>query len=198
MKKTLIIDNYDSFTFNLHQFLGEIGGNPIVFRNDNITLEDIITLEPTHIVLSPGPGTAENDKDFGVCKDILAYITKGEGSAFAPLLGVCLGHQGIIKEFGGDIEQAPEIVHGKRSIIKHDGNSALFKGIPQEFEGMRYHSLIGTPSGKHLKITATLKNDHETIMAVEHISLPIYGIQFHPESIGTPEGKNILRNFLEI
>lgn len=200
LKKTLIIDNYDSFTYNLYQFLGELEANPIVFRNNEITLENIKNLEPTHIVISPGPGTVEKDEDFGVCEEVIEEIgTKGIRGTQVPILGVCLGHQGIISHFGGKITQAPKIIHGKRSTIRHLG-SPLFKDVPEEFEGMRYHSLIGnlsTKAQKNLKITATLAQNPEVIMAVEHLIYPIYGIQFHPESIGTPQGKRILGNFLE-
>ncbi|MDP4008726.1 MAG: aminodeoxychorismate/anthranilate synthase component II [Candidatus Peregrinibacteria bacterium] len=206
MRKTLLIDNYDSFTYNLYQFLGELGGNPIVFRNNEITLEDIKNLEPTHIVISPGPGTVENEEDFGICKQLLAEMGNGNPKLQVPLLGVCLGHQGIIKHFGGKIKKAPQIIHGKRSTIKLRGTSKLFSQIPREFDGMRYHSLIGANPGKKLLVTAVL--DHNTsntttspkdeiIMAVEHKELPIFGIQFHPESIGTPFGKRILQNFLD-
>lgn len=211
MRKTLIIDNYDSFTYNLYQLLGELQANPIVFRNDEITLEDIKNLEPTHIVISPGPGTVGNDKDFGISKELLHVMENGDPKLGVPLLGVCLGHQGIIKHFGGKIKKAPKIVHGKRSMIKLLSHGKLFAGIPDEFEGMRYHSLIGVNPGKKLHVTAILGNNRETvrstsktpdnetiIMAVEHISLPIFGIQFHPESIGTPYGKKILENFLSI
>lgn len=205
MRKTLIIDNYDSFTYNLYQFLGELGANPIVFRNNEITLEDIKNLEPTHIVISPGPGTVENKKDFGICEELLNEIENGNIKLQVPILGVCLGHQGIIKHFGGKIKKSPKIVHGKRSTIKLRGTSKLFAQIPREFDGMRYHSLIGIDPGKKLVITAVLEQstrnkadpNDEVIMAVEHKELPIFGIQFHPESIGTPFGKRILQNFLD-
>ena len=203
MKKTLLIDNYDSFTYNLYQFLGELGAHPIVFRNNEITLEDIKNLEPTHIVISPGPGTVEHTEDFGICQEVIKKIgEQGIRGTTIPILGVCLGHQGIINIYGGEIAEAPEIVHGKRSRIHLIEESPLFKHIPQDFESMRYHSLIGRIEGtkalKKLKITAVLKDNPEIIMAVEHREHPIYGIQFHPESIGTPEGKKILRNFLNL
>jgi len=199
MRKTLIIDNYDSFTYNLYQFLGELKANPIVFRNNEITLEEIKNLEPTHIVISPGPGTVEKPEDFGICMELIQHVSEKNTPLYGiPLLGVCLGHQGIIQRFGGTIEPAPTVIHGKRSVITHNNNSTIFKEVPKEFEGMRYHSLIGKNPDKKLTITATLKENPEIIMAVEHKTLPIYGIQFHPESIGTPEGKQILTNFLEI
>lgn len=202
MRKTLIIDNYDSFTYNLYQLLGELGGNPIVFRNDEITLEDIKNLEPTHIMISPGPGTVENEKDFGICGTLLSAMEKKSIRLKIPLLGVCLGHQGIIKHFGGEIRKAQQVVHGKRSVIKILFPGKLFSSLPEEFEGMRYHSLIGVNPGRDLRITAVIGNKsapgEEIIMAVEHVCLPIFGIQFHPESIGTPYGKKILENFLNI
>jgi len=191
--KTLIIDNYDSFTYNLYQYIGELRGNPVVKRNDEISITEIKKLKPSHIVFSPGPGRPEVQRDFGVCKEILdKYDNK------TPLLGVCLGHQGIIHHFGGDIINAPIVMHGKKSIVTHD-NSRLFKNLPKSFEVMRYHSLIGERENfpKSLTITSETKEDN-LIMAVEHKEFPIFGIQFHPESIGTKEGKNILKNFLEI
>mgnify|MGYP001609233897 FL=1 len=199
LHKTLLIDNYDSFTYNLYQYLGELGANPIVFRNDEISLGEVIDFEPTHIVFSPGPGTVERAKDFGICEKIITQLDLHNIKGMqVPLLGVCLGHQGIIAHFGGKIEHAPEIIHGKRSQIVHDGSSALFKNIPREFEAMRYHSLIGTEIPKQLRVTSIVKDNPSIILSVENTDKLLFGIQFHPESIGTPEGKKILKNFLEI
>lgn len=190
--QTLIIDNYDSFTYNLYQYVGELKGNPVVYLNDKIGLSKINQLRPSHIIISPGPGSVENPKDFGVCEEVIKKY-----SSKIPILGVCLGHQGIIKNFGGKIEQSKNIFHGKKSFIEHKGIGIL-KGIENPFEAMRYHSLIG--SREHfpaeLEITAWIQNEN-TIMALQHKTLPIFGIQFHPESIGTAAGKNILKNFLE-
>jgi anthranilate synthase component 2 len=192
----LIIDNYDSFTFNLYQMLqAETDHEVIVKRNDAITLDDILAMKPAGIILSPGPGHPENESDFGVCAEVI----KNAAKVSCPILGVCLGHQGIGHYFGGKVVRAPHIVHGKMSNITITAPSKLFEGMQEEFSAMRYHSLVvqdeQLPSC--LKVTA---RDEKTklIMAMEHDNLPIYGVQFHPESIGTPEGKSILRNFVSL
>jgi len=190
LKKTLIIDNYDSFTFNLFQFLGELGANPIVFRNDELTLAKIRQIRPSHIVISPGPGRPDDPEYFGINLKIIREF------ATTPILGVCLGHQGICYSFGGKIVRASAVMHGKTSEIIHD-KKGLFRGIQSPLVGMRYHSLIVERASipPELKITAFEKKS-KIVMAVEHISRPLFGIQFHPESIGTPTGKKILANFL--
>jgi anthranilate synthase component 2 len=187
----LIIDNYDSFTYNLYQYLGELGAAPVVERNDRITLEGIAELAPSHIVLSPGPGRPERERDFGICGPVIQKL-----AATTPILGVCLGHQGIIHVLGGRIVRAPEVVHGKTSRVRHSGRG-IFAGLPEEIEVMRYHSLLGERSSipDSLEITAETVADH-LVMAVQHRAWPLYGIQFHPESIGTPSGKAILASFL--
>lgn len=189
--KTLLIDNYDSFTFNLFQIIAELGGKPEVFRNDELTLANIKQMHPTHIVISPGPGTVVNQEDSGICLQVIRELGKE-----TPLLGVCLGHQGIAYAFGGKIETAPIIMHGKTSQIEHT-NSKLFKGVANPFKAMRYHSLRVAEENfpEALEITARVPEER-TIMAIEHRQFPIFGIQFHPESFGTPEGKKILKNFL--
>lgn len=189
--KTLIIDNYDSFTYNLYQYFAELKANPTVKTNDSVTVKEIERLNPTHIVISPGPGTVENPEDFGVCKDVILKL-----GPKIPLLGVCLGHQGVAHAFGGTIGHAPQIMHGKTSVIEHDQKS-IFKGIPNPFTAMRYHSLCVSPKNfpKELTITARAKGEG-TIMALQHSQFPIFGIQFHPESFGTEHGKQILKNFL--
>jgi anthranilate synthase/aminodeoxychorismate synthase-like glutamine amidotransferase len=191
--KTLIIDNYDSFTYNLYQYLGELGANPIVKRNDEISLDEIKTMAPSHIVISPGPGTPEKDSDFGICKEVILEL-----GTTTPVLGVCLGHQGIIHHFGGKVVRAPEVMHGKKSQITHD-QTGLFANIESPIEVMRYHSLIGERDSfpDCLTITAETTED-KLIMGVAHKTLPIVGIQFHPESIGTPTGKTMLKNFLNM
>ncbi len=207
LKKTLIIDNYDSFTYNLFQLIAQMGGNPVVYKNDHCTLSDIQKLAPTHIILSPGPGSVENTSDFGICREIIEELSTSEQDSRRaskkilrpiPLLGVCLGHQGIIHAFGGKIVHAPTIMHGKQSLIEHT-DSKLFKDIPNPFLAMRYHSLCG--SSEHfpaeLQITAWSKDDH-TIMGIEHSTLPIFGVQFHPESFGTPSGKVLMNNFFNL
>lgn len=191
--KTLIIDNYDSFTYNLFQYIGELSGNPVVLENDKITLQQIHDLDPTHIVISAGPGTVENLEDFGISYEVIEkFMNK------VPILGVCLGHQGIVKTLGGQITHAPTVMHGKQSTIEHQG-STIFKNIPKSFIAMRYHSLCASHYNfpRELNITAKSKEDN-VIMAVEHCKYPLFGIQFHPESFGTEVGKTILENFLSI
>ena len=191
--KTLIIDNYDSFTYNLYQFIGELGGNPVVVRNDQIEIKDIDKECYTHIVISPGPGDPSDPAYFGICRQVILIFGKD-----IPLLGVCLGHQGIIYAFGGKIIRAPLIKHGKTSIIKHD-QKGIFADVKNPLVGMRYHSLIGEKQSlpEILEVTATSIDD-KAIMGVAHKKFPIFGVQFHPESIGTQDGKKILSNFLSI
>jgi len=190
--RTVILDNYDSFTFNLYQYIGELDERPLVFRNDQISFEDLVTLRPDRIVLSPGPGSPEDPAYFGVCKRVILEMGRD-----VPLLGVCLGHQGIIHAFGGHIGRARQVMHGKTSTIVNDGKG-VFIGLPRSIEVMRYHSLVGDPDTLPdcLEITATTADG--VIMGVRHRSYPIEGIQFHPESIGTPAGKTILMNFLQM
>lgn len=218
MKKTLIIDHYDSFTHLLAQYFGELGGNPVVWQHDQTSLKAIQKLKPSHIVLSPGPGTVENPSDFAIGFEVLEAFYKT-----LPILGVCLGHQAIWKFFGGEITRAPKVMHGKRSTIHHL-NEGILDGLPENFEAMRYHSLIiKIPNHKPQIITAvagsrkggtdnfqitnpkfkTLSDilitawlDDGLPMAIQHRSYPVFGVQFHPESIGTPWGKHILENFL--
>jgi anthranilate synthase component II len=193
MSGVLIIDNYDSFTYNLYQYLGELGADPHVERNDQISLDEVRAFAPSHIVLSPGPGSPDRERDFGVCARVILEL-----GANIPILGVCLGHQGIIHHLGGRVVRAPAIVHGKTSRVRHSGG-VLFAGVPQELEVMRYHSLLGEKSTipSCLRVTAETIDD-ALVMGVEHSSWPLFGIQFHPESIGTPHGKQILRNFLAV
>lgn len=186
--KALIIDNYDSFTYILKQYFGQLGAGPEVFFNDQITIDEIRKINPTHIVLSPGPGTVEEPKDVGITFEVIEAF-KGE----MPMLGVCLGHQAIGKAFGGNIVRAPEVVHGKRSWIHHD-EAGIFEGVKSPFEAMRYHSLMVDDVKSPLEVTARTSED--LVMALAHESLPIFGVQFHPESLGTPEGMKILKNFL--
>ena len=182
----LLVDNYDSFSFNLYQFVGTINPDIKVIKNDEMTVEEIIKLNPSRIILSPGPG---RPKDAGIIEDIVKNIHN------IPILGVCLGHQAICEVFGLDIINAKKICHGKSDLVKIDNNSLLFKGLDSNIRVARYHSLIGSGSSEELKITA-LNSDNE-IMAVEHVKFPIYGLQFHPESILTDKGMEILKNFLQ-
>ncbi len=188
----LVIDNYDSFVYNLVQYIGELGAEVIVYRNDQVTLEQLEKLKPNRIVISPGPGTPEDERYFGVCTKILQTM-----SHKIPTLGVCLGHQGIIHTYGGKIIHAKKLMHGKTCTIKHDG-SGIFAGVRNPFIATRYHSLAGEKESipKCLKITAKSIEDEE-IMAVKHVEYPIFGVQFHPESILCEDGKLIIKNFLE-
>jgi anthranilate synthase/aminodeoxychorismate synthase-like glutamine amidotransferase len=190
--KVLVIDNYDSFVYNLVQYLGELGPEIIVHRNDQITLQQVEALKPDRIVISPGPGSPEDPHYFGVCKVILQEV-----SPKVPTLGVCLGHQGIISTFGGKVVQAKRLMHGKTSIIKHDGKG-IFKGVQNPFTATRYHSLAGEQNTipPCLEITAAAVDDGE-VMGIRHVKYPIEGVQFHPESILCEDGKLIIKNFLE-
>ncbi len=184
----LIIDNYDSFTYNLAQYLGELGAAPLVRRNDAITLDEIEALGPDRIVISPGPGRPE---DAGVT---VAVITRF--GPRVPLLGVCLGHQGIGVAFGGTVVRAAELMHGKVSSVHHDGRG-VFRGVSQPFTAGRYHSLVvAEPIPEALEIAA--RTDDGTIMGLRHRHFPVHGVQFHPESVLTGEGRQVLRNFLEL
>lgn len=185
----LVIDNYDSFTYNLVQYLGELGEEPRVSRNDQITLNKIKRLKPERIIISPGPGTPQ---DAGISNDVI-----GKFSGQIPILGVCLGHQCIGEVFGGRIVRAAYIMHGKTSLIYHN-QKTIFKNVKNPFEATRYHSLIVERSSlpKVLEITAQTKR--KEIMGIKHKTHPTWGVQFHPESILTGEGKKILKNFLEI
>ncbi|TKC19508.1 anthranilate synthase component II [Robertmurraya kyonggiensis] len=185
----LLIDNYDSFTFNLYQYFGELGEEIIVRRNDQITLEEISNLNPEAICLSPGPGRPE---DAGICVEVIKSFYKK-----TPILGICLGHQAIGSAFGANVVKAKTIMHGKRSQMTHQGTD-LFDQLPVPIEIMRYHSLViekGT-LGHEFQVLGESMDDHE-IMAIKHKNYPLYGLQFHPESVGTETGKQLLGKFLE-
>jgi len=190
--KFLIIDNYDSFVYNIAQYLGELGVESDVIRNDKITLDEIKQKRYDAIVISPGPGTPEERKYFGVCSDVITNM-----GPTTPILGVCLGHQGIIHAFGGKVTNAGCVRHGKTSPVNHN-NSELFKGVSNPFRATRYHSLVGdkTIIPNILEVTATAADDGE-VMAIRHKKYLIEGVQFHPESIMTEEGKKILANFIK-
>lgn len=189
--KFLIIDNYDSFVYNIAQYLGELGVDCEVIRNDKITIDEIKQKKYDGIIISPGPGTPDEKKYFGVCGDVIRNV----GSSI-PILGVCLGHQGIISSFGGKVTNAGCVRHGKTSPVKHT-NSELFKGVKNPFNATRYHSLVGdkTIIPEILEVTATAEDDGE-VMAIRHKEYLIEGVQFHPESIMTEDGKKILGNFV--
>ena len=183
----IVIDNYDSFTYNLVQAFGKLGAELCVFRNDQTTLDEIAALNPTHIVISPGPGDPD---DGGVSLDVIRTL-----GAHVPILGVCLGHQCIGQAYGGEVVRAPRIMHGKTSHVYHQ-DDPLFTGIPSPFEATRYHSLIvKEPLPPGLKVTAFTEQGE--IMALRHTEYPVVGVQFHPESILTGYGPRMLQNFLE-
>ena len=187
----LIIDNYDSFTYNLVQYFGEMGADMLIKRNDQITLEEIAKLKPERICISPGPCTP---KEAGISCAVIEKF-----GPTTPLLGVCLGHQSIGHVFGGDVIRAARLMHGKTSMIKHTGKS-VFAGLPNPFEATRYHSLLVKRDTLPdcLEITAVAADDESEIMGLRHKEYPIHGVQFHPESILTGEGKNLMKNFLEL
>jgi para-aminobenzoate synthetase component II len=183
----LVIDNYDSFTFNLVQYLGELGQELKVFRNDAVTLAEIAVLAPQHIVISPGPGRPENS---GIIMDV---IKKFAGKI--PILGVCLGHQAIGAAFGGNVVSAPQIMHGKTSDIFHDGRN-LFKDLPNPFRATRYHSLVVAPEQFPDCLEISARTEDGIIMGLRHREFLVEGVQFHPESILTDTGKKLLSNFV--
>lgn len=184
----LMIDNYDSFTYNLVQYLGELGGEITVFRNDKITIREIDKLNPDKIVISPGPCTPN---EAGISVETIKHF-----AGRTPILGVCLGHQCIGQAFGGNILRARQLMHGKTSMIRHDGKS-VYKGLQNPFEATRYHSLIIEKKSLPKELEITSYSEDDEIMGVRHKQLKVEGIQFHPESILTGEGKKLLKNFLE-
>ena len=186
----LLIDNYDSFSYNLVQLVGSIGSEIKVVRNDELTVEEIRARKPSHIILSPGPGYP---KDAGVLEQVVAEL-KGE----VPILGVCLGHQGICEVFGAKITLAKRLMHGKQSNIHVANGATIFHGLPPMIQAARYHSLIAEKSTLPDELLVIAEDDDGEIMAVQHRSYEIYGVQFHPESILTPLGEKIVRNFLKI
>jgi anthranilate synthase/aminodeoxychorismate synthase-like glutamine amidotransferase len=185
----LLIDNYDSFTYNLVQAFAAKGADVRVYRNDAITVDEALALEPTHLVISPGPGRPD---DAGVSLDMIA--------AFAgkiPVLGVCLGHQSLVQHFGGNIVRAERLMHGKTSMVKHDGGT-IFEGISQPFEVGRYHSLCAEHDSLPEDLELTAATERGEIMGVRHKTLPMEGVQFHPESVLTPEGDRLMANFMRM
>ncbi|MDR0854065.1 MAG: aminodeoxychorismate/anthranilate synthase component II [Clostridiales Family XIII bacterium] len=191
----LLIDNYDSFSYNLYQLIGAIEPDIRVVRNDELSVDEIAGLQPSHIVLSPGPGRPENA---GVCEALLTAVSEGVVLKETPILGVCLGHQAICEVFGATITYAKETLHGKPSEIKLENRGALFEGLPEVITGARYHSLAADPSTIPRELIVTARTEDGEVMAVQHESLKVYGVQFHPESILTPLGNVILNNFLQL
>ena len=185
----VIIDNYDSFTYNLVHYFGELGADCRVFRNDAISVEEVLALGPDGIVLSPGPGYPQSA---GICLELV-----GKAAETVPMLGVCLGHQAIGQAFGGRIVRAPSLMHGKLSNIRHDGDG-LFQGLPQGFEATRYHSLVVERESLPESLQVNADADQGVIMGLAHRERPIFGVQFHPESIASEHGHALLTNFLRI
>jgi anthranilate synthase/aminodeoxychorismate synthase-like glutamine amidotransferase len=187
--RILLIDNYDSFTYNLVQAFRAQGAEVLVYRNDAISVEQALALEPTHLVISPGPGRPD---DAGVS---IAMIAAFAGRA--PVLGVCLGHQSLVQHFGGRIVRAPRLMHGKTSLVSHDGKT-LFEGLPDPVEVGRYHSLCAEPETLPDVLEISARTDQGEIMGVRHRNLAVEGVQFHPESVLTPDGDRLLANFLRM
>ncbi|MGZ3439072.1 MAG: anthranilate synthase component II [Polyangia bacterium] len=185
----LLIDNYDSFTYNLAQYLGELGAEVRVERNDAVTVDEVAKLAPRRIVISPGPCTPN---EAGISLELIARL-----AGKIPILGVCLGHQAIGQAFGGKVVRAPRVMHGKTSPIEHEG-SGLFRGIPSPMQATRYHSLVVEPASLPESLAVTARTAEGEIMALAHRTLPVWGVQFHPESILTVDGKRLLQNFLEM
>ena len=185
----LLVDNYDSFSYNLYQYIGELNPDISVIRNNEKTVDDIREMKPTHIILSPGPGRPE---DAGVCMEIVTALT-GE----IPILGVCLGHQAICAALGGVVTYAKRLMHGKQSIVRLDLSCPLFSGCGERIPVARYHSLAVREDTLPKELMVTAKAEDGEIMAVMHQNAPVYGLQFHPESIMTPDGKRMLANFLK-
>ena len=184
-----VLDNYDSFTYNLVQYFGELGAEPVVRRNDEITVEEIAALHPERICISPGPGTPA---EAGVCEAVIREL-----GPRVPVLGVCLGHQAIGEVFGGEIVRAGRLMHGKTSPILHD-DEGVFAGLPSPFEATRYHSLVVKPESVPDSLVVNARTAEGEIMGLRHREFPIHGVQFHPESILTAEGKRLLENFLRL
>ena len=186
----LLIDNFDSFSYNLYQYIGSIEPDIRVVRNNELTVDEIAALAPERIVISPGPG---KPSDAGICEPLIKELFD-----FCPILGVCLGHQAICEAFGARVGHAKALMHGKQSIAHIDTESALFKGLPEAIQVARYHSLSATAETMPECLRVTAKTGDGEIMAAEHIEYPVYGLQFHPESILTPDGMKIIENFIKI
>jgi anthranilate synthase component II len=188
-RRVLLIDNYDSFTYNLYQYLAELGANVTVVRNDAVTVEQAREQEPDLVVISPGPGVP---RDAGISVELIRAL-----GPTTPTLGVCLGHQAVAEAFGGVVTRAPELMHGKASAITHDG-SGVFEGLPSPFSAIRYHSLCAAPEAVPDSLEVTARTESGVIMGLRHRRYPVFGVQFHPESILTEHGKDLLHNFVEM
>ena len=184
----VLIDNYDSFSYNLYQLIGSVEPDVKVVRNDAYTVEEIEAMKPEAIILSPGPG---KPSDAGICIEAVRYF-----AGKVPIFGVCLGHQAICETLGGKITYAPQLMHGKQSVVKLDDTSVIFKGLPREIPVARYHSLVADKNMIPESLHITAVDEKGEVMAVQHKTLPIYGVQFHPESIMTPQGREMIQNFM--
>lgn len=185
----LLIDNYDSFSYNLYQLIGSVEPDIKVIRNDDCTIEEIEKMEPEALILSPGPGRPE---DAGICIAAIQYF-----SGRIPILGVCLGHQAICKAFGGTVSYAKELMHGKQKMIYQTGENKIFAGMEKAFPAARYHSLAALKETLPPELKVTAQSEDGEVMAVEHSEYPVYGLQFHPESVMTPDGRKMIENFLK-
>jgi anthranilate synthase/aminodeoxychorismate synthase-like glutamine amidotransferase len=189
--RTLVVDNFDSFTYNLVQYLGELGAGPEVHRNDAISAKEAEAMQPDAIVISPGPGNPADPRYFGVCADLLTGLSRT-----TPTLGVCLGLQGFAHVYGGKVVHAPRVVHGKSSLVEHDGKGVL-AGVPSPFRAARYHSLVVDRASLPREIEVSAWTQEGEVMGARHTRYPIEGVQFHPESILTDHGMQIVRNFVQ-
>ncbi|HEX6235892.1 MAG TPA: aminodeoxychorismate/anthranilate synthase component II [Acidimicrobiales bacterium] len=186
-ERVLVIDNYDSFVYNLVQYLGELGAEPLVHRHDELGIDEILGLDPDAVLISPGPGRPE---DAGLSNEVIRRV-----AGRRPVLGVCLGHQCIGQVYGAEVVRAPQVMHGKTSLIRHTG-TGVFAGLPDPFEATRYHSLVVAAESVPPVLEVTAWSDDGTVMGLRHRELPVEGVQFHPESILTASGHDLLRNFL--
>ena len=186
----VLIDNYDSFSYNLYQLIGSVEPDVKVVRNDAYTVEEIEAMKPEAIILSPGPG---KPSDAGICIEAIRYF-----AGKVPVFGVCLGHQAICEAFGGTVSYAKELMHGKQKEIHQIGESQLFQGLPETFPAARYHSLAALKEKLPEELKVTAESEDGEVMAVEHTKYPIYGVQFHPESVMTPDGKIMIENFMDV
>ena len=184
----LLIDNYDSFSYNLYQLIGFVEPDIKVIRNDDCTVEEIEKMKPEALILSPGPGRPE---DAGICIEAIKYF-----AGKIPILGVCLGHQAICEAFGGKVSYAKELMHGKKKTIRITGENELFKGLGTSFQAARYHSLAAVKNSLPEELKVTAESEDGEVMAVEHTKYPVFGVQFHPESVMTPDGKIMIQNFI--
>ena len=186
----VLIDNYDSFSYNLYQLIGSVEPDVKVVRNDAYTVEEIEVMKPEAIILSPGPG---KPSDAGICIEAIRYF-----AGKVPVFGVCLGHQAICEAFGGTVSYAKELMHGKQKEIHQIGENQLFQGLPETFQAARYHSLVALKEELPEELKVTAESEDGEVMAVEHTKYPIYGVQFHPESVMTPDGKIMIENFMDV